>query len=146
MRLIWGDQRAPRQIKSEIESSKDKIFLITHILARSTQAKWYLVQVDMDQLDPIDMRDYGVYRCRWYIRYHKDFTPNCAIEFIIWPETIEIKQDGTLGKMLPVRPLRVNGFLKRYQTYVWYQDEISLDKHSLVVPFQLGTTERKRLK
>ena len=51
-----------------------------------------------------------------------------------------MKQDGTLGKMLPVIPLRVNGFLQRYQTYVWYQDDISLVEHSLVCPFQFGTT------
>ena len=57
-----------------------------------------------------------------------------------------MKQDGTLGKMFPVRPLRVNGFLQRYQTYVWYQDDIFLAKHSLVGPFQFETTGRKNLK
>ena len=39
MRLIRGDQRALRQIKSEIESSKDKLFLINHISAGSAQSK-----------------------------------------------------------------------------------------------------------
>ena len=53
-----------------------------------------------------------------------------------------MKQDGTLGKMLPVRPLRVNIFLHNYQTYVWYQDDISLAKHRMVGTFQFGTTGR----
>ena len=57
-----GDQRALRQLKNEIESSNDKLFFINHIAAGSTQAKCYLVQVDMEELYPIDMRDYGVYR------------------------------------------------------------------------------------
>ena len=57
-----------------------------------------------------------------------------------------MKQDGTLGKMFPVIPLRVNGFLQKYQTYMWYQDDISLAKHSLVDPFQFGTTGINKLK
>ena len=61
-------------------------------------------------------------------------------------EIIEMKQYGTLEKMLPVRPRRLNGFLHRYQIYMWYQDEIYLAEHRLVVPFQFGTTGRKNFK
>ena len=43
-----GGKRALGQLKSELESSKDKLFFINYIPAGSTQAKWYLVQVDMD--------------------------------------------------------------------------------------------------
>ena len=58
----------------------------------------------------------------------------------------EMKKDGTLGKMFPVIPLRVNSFLQKYQTYVWYQYDISLANHRLVGTFQFGTTGRKKLK
>ena len=61
-RLIQGDKRALRHLKSEIETSKGNLFFINNIAAGSTQAKWYLVQVDIYKLGPIDMRDYGVYR------------------------------------------------------------------------------------
>ena len=57
-----------------------------------------------------------------------------------------MKEEGTLGKMWPVRPLRVNEFLKKRQGYVWYQDEISLAEHRIVGPFQFGTTGRNELK
>ena len=57
-----------------------------------------------------------------------------------------MKQDGTLGKMFPVRPLRVNNYLQKYQKYVWYQDEIYLADHRLVGPFQFGETGGKKLK
>ena len=57
-----------------------------------------------------------------------------------------MNQDVTLGKMLPVIPLKVNGFLQRYQTYVWYQYYISLGEHRLVGPIQFGTTGRNKLK
>ena len=56
-----GGQIALSQLKRDIEISKDKLFFIKHIAAGSTQSKWYLVQVDMYQLYPIDMRDYEVY-------------------------------------------------------------------------------------
>ena len=68
-RLGQGDQRAQRHLKSKYESSKDKIFFIKKIAAGSTQTKWYLVQVDMDQLDPIGMSDYGVYGMSFLDRY-----------------------------------------------------------------------------
>ena len=68
------------------------------------------------------------------------------MECRFWPKIRDMKQDDTLGKMLPVIPLRVNSFLKRCWTYVWYQDDISLSKKRLVGSFQFGTTRRKKLK
>ena len=47
-KLIQGDQRLLSQLKSDIERSKDKLFLIKHMSAGLTQIKWYLVQLDMD--------------------------------------------------------------------------------------------------
>ena len=57
-----------------------------------------------------------------------------------------MKKDGTLGKMLPVRPLRVNGFLHKYQKYGWYQDGIFLEEHTLVGTFQFESTRRNKVK
>ena len=50
-KLSWirrGDQRALEQLKSEIKSSKDKLFF-KHTSAGSTQVKWYSIQANMDQ-------------------------------------------------------------------------------------------------
>ena len=44
-----GDQRALRQVKVNIEKSKDRLFFVKHIAAGSAQAKCYLVQVDIEQ-------------------------------------------------------------------------------------------------
>ena len=38
--------------------------------------------------------------------------------------------------MLPMIPLRLNGFLYKYQRYVLYQNEISLEKHRMLGMFQ----------
>ena len=46
---------------------------------------------------------------------------------------------------MPVKPLRINDFLQKYQKYVWYQDEISQEEHKLVGPFQFWETGRNKL-
>ena len=46
-RIIWGGQNSLRQLKIDIEISKDNIFFINHIAAGSTQAKSYLFKLDM---------------------------------------------------------------------------------------------------
>ena len=86
IRLRQGDQRALSQIESDLERSKDKIFFIKNISVGLTHTKWYLVQVDMEQSDPVTMRDYGVYPCRWYIRHHEDCTKIPIMECRFWPD------------------------------------------------------------
>ena len=63
-----------------------------------------------------------------------------------WTEIRTKNQYSTLGKMLPVRPSKVNNLLQDNQTYICYQDDISLTDHRLVGPFQFGTTGINELK
>ena len=51
--LRKGDQRALRQLKSEIDILKDKFIFIKHTYSGSTQDKWYLILVNIDQSDPV---------------------------------------------------------------------------------------------
>ena len=55
-----------------------------------------------------------------------------------------MQQDVTLGKMWPVTPLQVNDFLKKWQVYVWFQDDISFVYDRLVRLFQFGITGSKK--
>ena len=71
-------------------------------------------------------------------------TVQCNVVF--GTEIREIKQDDTLGKMLLVRPVKLNSFLQRYHIYVWYRYDISLAKNRLVWSFQLETTGRNKIK
>ena len=111
--------------------------------ARLTHTKLYLLQVDMDQSDPFSMSNYGVYHCQWYLRKHEDCKKYTTMACRFWPEIRAKNQGGTLGKMLLVRPSKAQDLLQKNQTYVWYQDDISLDEHRLVVTFQFGKTGRK---
>ena len=111
--LIRGDQISLRQLKNKIESSRDKLFFIKNIAAGSSQAKWYLVQVDSYQLDMVSTRYYGVYQLKWYTRHHEDCNQHRTMECHFWMEIREMNRDETFGKMFPVRPLRINGFLQK---------------------------------
>ena len=55
-------------------------------------------------------------------------------------------QDGKLGQMLPVIPLKVNGFMKKYQGYVCYQDDVYLKNNRLVGAVQFGARRKIKLK
>ena len=59
-RFRQGNKRSLQLLKSDIESSNDKLFFINHRATGSAQAKWYLVQVDMEQSYPVTIRDYRV--------------------------------------------------------------------------------------
>ena len=65
---------------------------------------------------------------------------------LFWPEIRTNNQDGTLGKMLAVIPGKLHNLLQKNQTYMWYQDDISLDEHRLIGPLKFETTRRKTLK
>ena len=61
-------------------------------------------------------------------------------------EIRDLDQDGTLGQMLPVIPLRVNGFIKKYQGYMCYQDDAYLTNNRLVGALQFGARRKIKLK
>ena len=101
----------------------------------STQTKWYLVQVDMDQSDPFYMKNYGVYLCRCYIRKYEDCKKISYYEVTFCSEIRTKNWYGTLGKLLPARQSKVHNLLQNNQSCVWYQYYISLDEDSLVGTF-----------
>ena len=111
-----------------------------------THPKWYLVQVDMDQSQPVSVTKYGVYRWRWYVRQYDNCNKYTTMECHFWPEIRKKNQDGMLGKIFPARPIKVHKLLENIHIHVWYQYYIYLDEHSLVGPFQFGTTGRRNLK
>ena len=94
--LIWGVQRALRQLKSEIESSKDKLFFINHTSAGSTKDKWNLIQVDMNQSYPVTMR-WGVPMPVVH-QTLRGMHPASYNGISFWTGIKEMNHDGTIGK------------------------------------------------
>ena len=110
------------------------------------QDKWYLVQLDMENLEPVAMRECGVYHFWWYIRQYEDCTKHPTTECSFWPEIIKTNQVGTLGNILPVIPSKVHNLPQKIHTFMSYQDDISMAGHMLFGLFQFGTTVRNKLK
>ena len=92
------------------------------------------------------MREYGVYHCQWYVIHHEYRNRYPTEELRFWKEIIEIKQYDKIGKMWPVRPLKLNDFLKTRKGYLRFHNEISLIEHRLVGPAQFGITGIKKRK
>ena len=84
-RLIRGDQIALSQLKSDIERSKEKLFLIENMSVWLNSAKFYLVHVDMEKSDLVDTSNYGVYRCGWHIIQYEDCNKYPTMECRFWP-------------------------------------------------------------
>ena len=95
-RLRWGDQRARRQLKIEMKSSKDNLFFIKKISAGSTKDKWYLIQVDMNQSYPVSMR-WGVPMPVVH-QTLRGIHPASYNGISFWPGIKEMNHDGTIGK------------------------------------------------
>ena len=91
--------RLARQLKRNIEKLNSNLFFIKNIASVSAQAKFYLLQVDIDQSDPVTMIYYGVYRFQWYIRHHEDCTKHPIMAYRFLPEIMEMHQNSTLGKI-----------------------------------------------
>ena len=92
--IIWADQTALRQLKSEFEGSNDNLFLIKHKSVGSTQDKWYLIQANLYQSYLVAMKYYGVYQWWWYIRQHKDFPHHRTTECRFCMDIIDTKKEN----------------------------------------------------
>ena len=99
----------------------------------------------MEKSYPVAMSDYEVYRCCWCIRHHEECTKYPTTGYCFLKEIREKRQDGTLGKMCPVRPLQVNDFLKKNQRFVWYQYDIYLEAQRLLGLFYFGATGSNKM-
>ena len=136
-----------RGLWKRIQLSKDKLFFIKRQLYGEQSARWYLVQVDLDETDPHAAKQVGRYHCKWYVRHVDDSREMATRNARFWPE-IHVIRDGVLAEMILVRPNKVATFLrdKGRQKYVWYQDEVSLAEDQLVGPFDFksGTQDQPR--
>lgn len=131
---------ALRRLYNRIESSKDRLFFIKHLPDGQVLPTWYLVQVDLDETDPIVAKDWGIYHVRWYIRHHEDAKRRLQCNCRFWPEIHEIKSDGTFGKLYPIRPHKVNKLLEtKGKLYGWYQMDVNLAETGLLGPFDFGS-------
>ena len=118
-----------------IETSRDRLFLIMHEPAGTTVPQWHLVQVDIDDTDPLRAKRLGEYQCNFLISHSKDAAMRPTRECRFWPELRALKSDGSLGKQIEVAPGKVASFLHRNPSTVQYSDRISLSENRIAGPF-----------
>ncbi len=136
------DRRALNKLMREVRSSEDRLFIIAFKPPGAAFETWYVVQVDLDRCSVTAMRDYGTYRCRWYVRHWDDARRYPIRECRFWPEIHKCDPDGTPGPIVPVKPFRVQRYLDTNPDHIWYQHDVCLSECRLAGPFDRAKMAR----
>ena len=128
-----SDRAALRKLYKTIVDSSDRLFFVSwHIDGSPT---FRLAQVDLDETDPIQAKDFGIYRVKWWCQHYEDLKNRSLVDSRFWPYVRKIKADGTLGASHPFRPDRAQRKLENDPTLSWQTDDIPLAEYLLVGPF-----------
>ena len=123
----------------QIRKSRDKLFFIRHTIDTTNTQRWYVVQVQLQDDDRITTRDEGEYNVRFYIREQANSKERQQRNCRYWPEIHEIKHNGALGKIIPIRPGRVDRILQEQQNRLAaYEQTVNLLDKALVGPFDFA--------
>ena len=100
--------------------------------------RWYLVQVDWEEMDPVEAWWQEVYQCKWWIKHHQDSASCKTKECRFWLEVWQRDGEGVLMWLVAVWLDWYKRFLwKNGGKYKWFQDQVCLAEHLLVGPFEL---------
>ena len=131
-----SDRRALRKLYKLIVDSSDRMFFVSWVV--DNVPTFRLAQVDINATDPIQAKDFGVYRVRWWRQHHEDAKTRSLVDSRFWPDVRKLKADGTLGASHPQRPDKAERTLAKDPTLVWQSDDIPLAEYLLVGPFDLS--------
>ena len=129
------------QLYKRIRKSRDKLFFIKHIIDTTNTTRWYVVQAKLDDDDDDNetTRNEGYYRVWFYIREHSNSKSRQLRNCRYWPEVHELRPNGTLGPITPIRPGRVDTVLREQpHKYKIYEHTVDLLKDALVGPFDFA--------
>ena len=131
-------QRAHKLYK-QIRKSRDKMFFIKYIIDTTNVSRWYVVQVMVSDDDGEATRNEGKYTVRFYIREHANSKERQLRNCRYWPEVHQLRPNGMLGPIVPIRPGRVDTILQQQpQKYKAYDQTVNLLDNALVGPFDFA--------
>ena len=104
--------RAAHTLHKQIGKSRDKLFFIKHIIGTTNTPRWYVVQAQLKDDEDTTTRDEGNYKVRFYIREHANSKTRQLRNCRYWPEIHELRPNGMLGKIAPIRPGKVEKYSK----------------------------------
>lgn len=126
-------------LKQRIRTSRDKMVIIQHQPTGMQTRKWFVAQVRMKSSEEEADTENGIYTLRFFIRHAKDSATRAQRSCRYWPEVRYLRHDGTMGPIAMVRPAKADGMLRdNARKYVALEEEIDLDQHLLVGPFDFA--------
>ena len=96
----------------KLDRTEDRMVFIQFKPTGQTVTRWYIAKVAPTVAQ--EVRQTGRVTVFFYIRHHLDSTKRKIKDCRFWPEVHEVDQaTNTLGKIVPIRPTKVNQELKR---------------------------------
>ena len=127
------------QLYKRIRKSRDKLFFIKHVIDTTNTVRWYVVQAKLHDDDTESTRNDGKYTVWFYIREHTNSKNRQLRNCRYWPEIHQVKSNGTLGQIVPIRPGRADTVpAEQASKYRVYQQVINLLDDGLVGPFDFA--------
>ena len=131
-----------QRLYKRIRKSRDKLMFIKYTIDTTNTSRWYIVQVQLNDDDEQATRDEGQYRVRFLIREQANSKERQQRNCRYWPEIHELRPNGRLGKIVPIRPGRVETTLNRYpHEYQPYEQVVNLLECMLSGPFDYAVPE-----
>jgi hypothetical protein len=138
-----GRRQALTTLYEAIEQSTDKICFIQYQPDGQTTPRWFLVQVNLEQMDPVAAKQQGIYWVYWLIQHYQDCLKLPTGECRYWPEVHERTTDpkNPYGPIIPVRPGRHRTILRQGNRKL-YEDKFELATNLLHGPVNYQTGGR----
>ena len=99
----------------------------------------FVVQVDLEESDPIRAKLLGEYRCNFLVKHPSDAKVKPQCDFRYWPEVRELREYGSGGSRHSVSPWKAQGYIDKHPALFRFSDTISIAKDQLAGPFNYVT-------
>ena len=127
------------KLYQRITKSRDRMFFIRYTIDTTNTPRWFVVQARLTDDDPEKTRNEGTYTVRFFIREHSNSKTRQQRNCRYWPEIHQLRPNGTLGPIVPIRPGRAETVLKEQpHKYRAYEQHINLCDTALVGPFNFA--------
>jgi len=119
--------------------SRDKLFFIKYTIDTTNIPRGYLVQAKLQDDDSTTTRNEGMYTVWFYIREQSNSKTRQQRNCRYWPEVHQVRPNGRLGQITPIRPGKVETTLKEHpDKYQVYTQTIDLCENAMVGPFDFA--------
>ena len=136
------NQRRAHELYKRTIRSRDKLFFIKYTADTTNTARWYAVQAKMQDDDTESTRNEGKYTVWFYIREQQNSKSRKVRNCRFWPEIHQLRPNGQLGPIVPVRPGRAEKtLLEQPHKYRVYEQTVNLCENALVGPFDFAVPQ-----